>query len=569
MRTVTFIAICFFIPIFTFSQGSCNPGANSPLINYFLAALDNADTAKMDQYFNSGISINSTYCGGTTAYSGYFKTKSGQFRTSGDGFQKPFLMKAIENKNPFVVKYLIRKGANVNQSCSIPVTKYDANAGYPGSPNQWVGYVPLTIFPLNIAINKDFCRSSPSMEIIKILLDKGADPTVATWDAQVTNNLDLMSLLADKGAQFTYSSKDLLAAINENNTRAFNFYINSGVQPDCECFIAAAKRGDINKLDLFLDKGCKINCYNAFSFLSRQEGVDKFCQLTALGWAVANGDLNTVKFLVDNGADLNARCIWHGGMLDPNGKNQSLAEFSDAKYRDGRKNPAVTEYLLLAPGVQKMKMEENQVKILKSRSEAEGFLKDGKITEAADCFSKAYALSRDLKDKNGMAIYFRTKGLYLFNTAKKFDSAAYNFNEAFKQSNSSFDKYYYAASFYELGKYAEGIQICNELLTKKDIGKENAYRVLGLCNEKLGKTDEAKQYYRTGLELTPEKNYVMKVCLYSLLNEIEQSLANLKLAFENGFKAFDSLDNLSDLDNLKKSEKYIKLVTKYRKKSAN
>ncbi len=557
MQTKLLLILLTVFSVQVYSQGGCSSCGNAKLTEYFLAALNTGDTAKTDLYLKSGINIKDGFC-----------TKPSIL--SDEDYCTPFLFTAIRSANYRMIKYLIKKGADVNGPYMVPQIKsYPSPQDNMKTLRSTVGYKPN--YPLMDALQPNLLNNRRiDIKVVKLLLDLGADPKFAVSLAQGTGDLSVMKLFADKGVKFNYTSKDLLKAIESNNSQAFDFYISAGVKADCPCFIAATKKGDIKKLDLFLSQGCNINCYNAFLYNPWHdipEGVDPLKQFSALGWAVGNGDLKTVTFLVENGADLNARCIWHEGGLDPNGHNESLAEFSDSKHREGSKNHAVTEYLLLAPGIQKTKREENQNNILKYRSEAEAYLKQGKTTDATASFNKAYALSRDKKDQDGVVEYYRHFGYNSFYKTHNYDSAAYYFSEAYKWSTRSVDKYIYTESLYKSGKVDEAMKNCNELLSATDNNRKDlTYRLLGLCNEKLGKVDEAKLDYRKSLEVILEKDYYDKACLYSLLNENDNAIDNLNKAFKNGFKNFEALNDETDFDNISKSEAYTKLVNKYKKK---
>lgn len=558
MRNLILIIVLSIFSLKMYSQSGCSTKSNDKMVEYFIAAINAGDTAKIDLYLSSGINLNKGYC------------VEGRYYEDRFGYNVPFLFVAIQSKKYYVIDYLIRKGADVNLPYKVPIV-VQTNPRSSLVPEHGISGYEI-YYPLNECLNKNKLDGYIDLKIIKLLLDNGANPNNAVADAQATNNLAIMNLFAEKGVQFNYNSKDLLSAIEKNNSQAFDFYIKSGVKADCACFIAATKKGDIKKLNLFLNQGCSINCFNVFRWNPngpRQEGVDPFHQLSALGWAVYNGDLNMVKFLIENGADLNARCIWHYGILDPQGKNQSLSEFSDATYRDGKKNKVVTEYLLLAPAIQKKAIEEKQNNIQKYRVEAESFINQGKLDDAKASYNKAYELSRAKKDQDGVVMYFRNKGSNSFNKTHNYDSAAYFYNEAYKLSKADIDKYDYANSCYELGKYDDAIKNFTELLSSTTIGKTYIYRLLGLAYEKKGIKEEAKNNFMKALEFVQDNkfySYYHKARIYSLLNEKDNSIANLKLAFENGFKDFERLNNEHNFDNISKSEEFIKLVNKYKKK---
>ena len=554
MKKLIFTLFCMLISYSAQSQ-KCYTSDNSPMVKYFLSAIDNVDTTKIVNYLNAGISINGTYCGKNVDY---LDSRTSINELAYD-YQKPFIIKAIENRNLFMIRFMIEKGANVNQIFSIPVNKYTGPPGEENNRYNWVGGL-LTYCPLAYAVNKDL-SSKPDYKTIETLLDNGADPNMALWDAQSSNDINMWQIFNKRGLKLNFTSSDLFQALESGNLTNCYYLIKNGAKADNQCFASATRKGNIPLLTKFLEQGCDINAPNDFW----NRGYWLIYRISPVAWAAMNGDLKTVKFLVENGADISKPIIFqHPNSLTT---TLSLVEFSEYKNEEGfARNPEVTEYLLLAPSIQKKKLEENQNNILKYRNEAKSHLNEGKFEESIESYNKAFQISHDPKDKNGVGIYFMDKGFYQFNTSHNYDSSAYFYSQAYKFSNQSVDYLSYAKSLCESGKHDEALKVYTELLQKDDINKPDVYLELGLCYNKSGKKENAEQSFRKALSACKTNEYYNKAGCYALLNDKENSLANLTLAFENNFRDFENLENDAKFDNLKAEKKFMNLVSKYKRK---
>lgn len=515
---------------------------NSKLIDYFLTAISQGNLEKMETYIESGININGSFCDNPLTYG---------------GTETPFIFHAIRTGRYDVVKFFIDKGANVNSSYTVkggvainPVTMESRN------------YSALTYYPLNECLSQRKMKGNIDINIIKLLIDKGAMREFANDDARGTNNSNIIKLFNDNGIVSNYSSSDLLKALETGNNETFNYLINGGVKGDCECLKAVSGMFTINydRIKLFLNQGVNINCTSANY---------RHYRLSPLGWAVYQGNLDLVKFLVENGADLSARCIWrNSGDLGNVDKNQSLAEFSDAQFRNGIRNSNVTEYLVLSPGIQRKKMKEKEQKINEFRKSAQYQLSIGNTSQADVFYQKAYELSRNEEDSNGLLYHFRSRGRYYLNTRHKPDSAKYYFELAYNKGKLPIDLQMYGLSLLELKKFQDALTVFLDY-QKKYSDNSSIVGYIGECYMRLNDFKNAKSYLLISYDNSSSENKKAAynlACYYSEVGEMESSLKYMKIAFERGFKDFKLIDNEEFLNDLRKSKDGEKLINKYKKK---
>lgn len=83
----------------------------------------------------------------------------------------------------------------------------------------------------------------------------------------------------------------------------------------------------------------------------------------------------------------------------------------------------------------------------------------------------------------------------------------------------------------------------------------------------LNRVDEAISWMNKILEKYPtEVNFYEAVCLFSLMNKPIDAIANLKLAFQNGYRDFNHLADDDDLDNIRNQSEFKTLVAEWKSK---
>lgn len=83
----------------------------------------------------------------------------------------------------------------------------------------------------------------------------------------------------------------------------------------------------------------------------------------------------------------------------------------------------------------------------------------------------------------------------------------------------------------------------------------------------LNRNADAIEWQNKILEEYPnESNYYDAACLYSLMKMPKESIANLRLSFENGYRDFTHLSKDDDLDNVRNNPEFISLVAEWKRK---
>jgi len=172
---------------------------------------------------------------------------------------------------------------------------------------------------LHVAANKG------QFEMLKYLIDKGADINViqelngatSLHEAAFSGNIESVKYLVQKGAHSHIDQKDSLmqtpmsVALEEKHLEivrylADEFFQRNGILPDIEDkdgrtpLHIAAENGNLSELKNWLDAGMDVN--------TRAEKNYEEC---ALHSAADRGFLDIVKYLVKEGADIEARDIWN------------------------------------------------------------------------------------------------------------------------------------------------------------------------------------------------------------------------------------------------------------------
>jgi uncharacterized protein len=196
------------------------------------------------------------------------------------------LMAAALNGSAEQMKMLIDHGANVNYQSS------------DGTTALWLAV--------------------PNWDKTKLLLDKGADPNhkihaygVLVKLAAMPGTLDVIRLLIDKGADLKKSSPDnyvLYNAASSGDTSLVGFLIRSGLNVNDSVLI-----GDypINNAEVFrtfatlkmlVENGANVNVRQWIS-----SGLDAFKGFTPLLYAALGHDTPSFFYLLEHGADPNAK----------------------------------------------------------------------------------------------------------------------------------------------------------------------------------------------------------------------------------------------------------------------
>lgn len=158
---------------------------------------------------------------------------------------------------------------------------------------------------------------------------------------------------------------------------------------------------------------------------------------------------------------------------------------------------------------------------------------------------------------------FYTRG-YAYYKAGNLKSALDDFIMAIADYDQYAPIYFYRARIQE--------QLGNKEMAKADYEKvveleekDESYNSIPYAYLALGNKEKAVEYMEKILEEEEDKgNLYDAACLYSLMGEKEKSLDYLEKSFQKGWRAFVHMENDSDLDNIRDTQRYKELVEKYK-----
>jgi len=161
------------------------------------------------------------------------------------------------------------------------------------------------------AMDKDYT------DIEKFLISKGADIVMAkdlliinaAKDGDLNKVKNLIKNGSNINADRTFTPLQL--AISRSHKDVIVFLIKNGAKIKNEFLVEAAQHNDINTVKLLIDNGADVK--------DTQRGV-------ALINATLNGNIAMIKLLIDNGADVNAISECGRTALDVAGYNKESAE---------------------------------------------------------------------------------------------------------------------------------------------------------------------------------------------------------------------------------------------------
>lgn len=258
-------------------------------------------------FLDEGIDVNALDSGGATA-----------------------LYTAVGNKNVKVVKLLLDSGANPNGIQLENNDEFFKNSGKDPIKLLTKAINPRWI-PLTTA-----CANG-NMEIVKLLLDKGADVNLEEkkgWNpivyAVVNQRVDVVKLLLESGANTHGKNMGLQKGAGYNsNVALLKALIENGADVNAIVdnytpLMEAAHRGCVDVVKLLVSSGADVNLKNAFGY-------------TALMVAAGSGNREIVKVILDSGADIdikNRRGETAGIIAYSNGRHDVVKIIKD--FRNGK-----------------------------------------------------------------------------------------------------------------------------------------------------------------------------------------------------------------------------------------
>lgn len=189
------------------------------------------------------------------------------------------------------------------------------------------------------------------------------------------------------------------------------------------------------------------------------------------------------------------------------------------------------------------------------------------VLENLGRFDEAVQLAETLFEEGDgdtfKAVNFITRG-FAYYKAGNMKSALDDFILAIADDDSFSSAYFYRARIYE--------QLDNKEMAQADYAKvveleeeSKSYQSIPYAYLALGDKEKAVEYMEKILEEEEDKgNLYDACCLYSLMGEKEKALDYLEKSFEKGWRAFTHMDNDSDLDNIRDTQRYKDMVEKYK-----
>ena len=230
-------------------------------------------------------------------------------------------------------------------------------------------------------------------------------------------------------------------------------------------------------------------------------------------------------------------------------------------YNRGKLYTEIGEYnRAIADFDESLKLQEHPSLFL-NRARAQQLKGDYKL--AIDDFTKVI----ELDPMNSFAYYMR-------GWTKEFDK---DFQGALKDYTTSIElERDYAYTYLARGRLYQ-LRLDQFQLSEKDfltvLSLENEITKSGNCRQyalfHLGRFDEAIAHQNAILEKHPSSgNYYDATCLFSLMNRPVDAIKYLQLAFEKGYRDFIHMENDIDLNNIRNTSEYIKLVEEWKYKTA-
>jgi clan AA aspartic protease (TIGR02281 family) len=184
----------------------------------------------------------------------------------------------------------------------------------------------------------------------------------------------------------------------------------------------------------------------------------------------------------------------------------------------------------------------------------------GNYSEAKEDFTKAIAI-----EPREAWFYYR-RGWIEDEFLKNYEAGLNDYNEAISINKEYTYAYLHRGRLYEM-KLKNPIKAKEDytsiLLLDTTVRKSSNCRQYALYH--LGRKDDAITWLNKIIEQFPTNgNYYDATCLFSLMNKPSEALANLKRAFENGYRDFNHLADDDDLDNIRNLPEFKNLVAEWR-----
>jgi hypothetical protein len=515
MKKITLFLFFSFLSLYVSAQS---------MEGFFLAAVKEGNVEKMDQYVYAGVK--------PTTY---------------------HLYEAIKAKQLSSVKFLVEKGkVNVNSSFQ---------------KGSRTGYIPIEITE-NYSVSIVEYLVQNGLKFIGTSLDDLLEVMMKKYDYTTIEKLlkgnyfkssDVMrvatklgnqkgiSIASQNGAKVTYSSEALTEACKRNDYATAKKAVDANTRVTAQAIINAVshKNKELIKL-LVLEGGGDINGREPRGMII----TTPMCE------AISRQGMEMVTFLVEEmGVSPTGMCDdigWQGAWQKVRAPKGYVDYIGSCKHDyflfkfDDRQKRLMTEYLILAPSIQKRKQEEIA----------------NKEKEFATSWNTAFiAATAKVKSKNYEEALTDLDKLFRFENYSLKDKISLR-NKVNLQK---------LECYYRLERQ-EGALACLYVLDDEggvDVSRDpslvpilvDTYHKAGETNKSMIFLNRALEYAQTNEQKRDAYYYHAKY--HSMINKSEIAAASFKNAVKYGFRNFKEVESNQDMAALRQTDIYKKLYKKY------
>ncbi|ORX49634.1 ankyrin [Piromyces finnis] len=248
--------------------------------------------------------------------------------------ENPPLVEAIKTNNENIIKYLIECGIDINERSHNVGSDTSLTVAIKNNNENLVKYLIEYGVEMNTEINQGesaliYAVRNQNMNIIQYLVESGADVNYKLCfnspllESIVSSNENIIKYLIDVGADVNVTNKDgespLDLAIKNNMEGIINYLIYHKAKIDPNALIEASRTNNLNIVKYLIDNGADIKTSNTplnLAIQNRNEAMVKYLiycgadvnkseNLLPLVIAINNNDERFVKLLIQCGADIN------------------------------------------------------------------------------------------------------------------------------------------------------------------------------------------------------------------------------------------------------------------------
>ncbi len=151
--------------------------------------------------------------------------------------------------------------------------------------------------------------------------------------------------------------------------------------------------------------------------------------------------------------------------------------------------------------------------------------------------------------------------------AGKFEDAIKYYQKAIRLTPTPNAYYNLGISYFDIGEYDQAIEATEKAIQLKP-DFSSAYYSLGWAYGKMGKYNQAIEAYQKAIQLKPDflKAYYNLVCTYSLKKDKNTAIKYLELAIDKGYSKLKHIEEDGDLDFIRKTTEYKRIIKKLKDK---